>query len=336
MMRVSIIILSYNYESFVAETIRSALAQTYPNKEVIVVDDGSTDGSREVIARFGDRITTVFKPNGGQPSSYNAGFEQATGDIVIFLDCDDTLDPNACDEIVRTFVDSRVVKAHYRMRLIDADGNPLGGTIPRQLGEGDLGLALRERGELYPSSPGSANAYRKRALDRLFPLPLVATDPQGADFFTAYGICLLGEVRVAGTGPLGGYRMHRTSVITQVTFGNAVQLSEPFASYARYDRLRSWIAERLGGSCVLPERVLPSFSLEKQAFALTVFGQGSYLSTLRRGARYLTDRMMPAIRARPGSSAARLALAGWALSVLVLPRRLGLPLARYVCNPASR
>lgn len=334
-MRVSIIILSYNYERFLDEAIRSALTQHYANKEVIVVDDGSTDGSRALIARWGDAIIPVLKENGGQPSSYNAGFARASGDIVMFLDCDDLLDPNACDEIVRAFEDG-VVKVHFRMRLVDADSKSIGGTIPRQLSEGPVGEALRARGALYQSSPGSANAYRKSALDRLFPLPIAASDPQGADFFAIYGVCLLGTVRNASEQPLGGYRMHRGDVMDQLTFGNAVQHSEPFASYARYDRLRSWIAERLGHAFVLPERISPVFSLEKQGYALTVFGSEGYLPTLLKGARYFTDRMIPAIRTREGSAFSRLALTGWALSVLVLPRKLGLPIARYVCNPASR
>ena len=77
---VSIVINNYNYGRFVGSAIESALEQSYSNTEVIVVDDGSTDTSREVIASFGDRIGAVLKANGGQASAYNAGFAASKGD----------------------------------------------------------------------------------------------------------------------------------------------------------------------------------------------------------------------------------------------------------------
>jgi len=76
---VSIIIDNYNYGRFLGEAIDSALAQTYPHVEVIVVDDGSTDNSREVIAKYGDRIIPVLKENGGQASAFNAGLLRPRG-----------------------------------------------------------------------------------------------------------------------------------------------------------------------------------------------------------------------------------------------------------------
>ena len=71
---VSIIVSSYNYERVhFSEAIASALSQTYAPLEVIVVDDGSTDASRQVIESFGDRVKSVFKENGGQASAWRPG-----------------------------------------------------------------------------------------------------------------------------------------------------------------------------------------------------------------------------------------------------------------------
>lgn len=92
---VSIIINNYNYGRFLQESIRSALGQDYEKVEVIVVDDGSTDNSRQIIESKGNTITAVLKPNGGQASAYNAGFKVCHGELVIFLDSDDTLFPEA-------------------------------------------------------------------------------------------------------------------------------------------------------------------------------------------------------------------------------------------------
>jgi glycosyltransferase involved in cell wall biosynthesis len=92
---VSVIVGNYNYAAYVGEAIESVLAQTHPRVEVIVVDDGSTDGSRAVIERYGDRVRALFKPNAGQGSVYNAGFRMAQGELVLFLDSDDVLLPTA-------------------------------------------------------------------------------------------------------------------------------------------------------------------------------------------------------------------------------------------------
>src|SRR5688572_29854944 len=90
---VSVIVNNYNYGRFLAQAIDSALSQDYPRLEVIVVDDGSTDDSREIIARYGSKISPVLKANGGQASAFNAGFNASRGDVVIFLDSDDQLAP---------------------------------------------------------------------------------------------------------------------------------------------------------------------------------------------------------------------------------------------------
>lgn len=86
---VSILINNYNYGRFVGEAIESALAQTYDHIEIIVVDDGSTDNSLDVISRYGERVRVVTKENGGQASAFNAGFAASNGEIICFLDSDD-------------------------------------------------------------------------------------------------------------------------------------------------------------------------------------------------------------------------------------------------------
>lgn len=105
-MLVSIIINNYNYESFLSQAIDSALAQTYPNLEVIVVDDGSTDDSCDIISSYGDRIISILKENGGQASAMNAGFSASKGDIICLLDSDDLFLPQKVSTVVNLFVDS--------------------------------------------------------------------------------------------------------------------------------------------------------------------------------------------------------------------------------------
>lgn len=92
-MRVSVIIPTYNYARFVTEAIDSALSQTLAPHEVIVVDDGSTDDTRDRVARYGDRVRYIFQENRGLSAARNAGLAAATGDALALLDSDDAFHP---------------------------------------------------------------------------------------------------------------------------------------------------------------------------------------------------------------------------------------------------
>ncbi|NES99877.1 MAG: glycosyltransferase [Sphaerospermopsis sp. SIO1G1] len=102
---VSILINNYNYGNFLTEAIDSALNQTYSNIEVIVVDDGSTDNSHEIIKSYEDRIIPVLKTNGGQASAFNLGFANSKGEIICFLDADDLFLPGKIKQVVHIFQD---------------------------------------------------------------------------------------------------------------------------------------------------------------------------------------------------------------------------------------
>ena len=83
--RLSVIIPNYNYSAFIGDAIRSALSLKWENKEIIVVDDGSTDNSRSVIEGFGNSVKAIFQSNQGQVSACNTGYAACTGDLIIFL-----------------------------------------------------------------------------------------------------------------------------------------------------------------------------------------------------------------------------------------------------------
>lgn len=93
--RFSAIIPTYNRWQLAREAVKSVLAQTYPCHQIIVVDDGSTDGTKEKLnAEFGDRILLITKNNGGVSTARNAGVSAATGDYVAYLDSDDLWEPD--------------------------------------------------------------------------------------------------------------------------------------------------------------------------------------------------------------------------------------------------
>jgi glycosyltransferase involved in cell wall biosynthesis len=91
---VSVIIPCYNAEGWVAESVQSCLDQTYKPIEIVVVDDGSTDGSLQVLAGFGDKIKLEIGPNQGGNHARNRGIELSRGDYIQFLDADDLLAPD--------------------------------------------------------------------------------------------------------------------------------------------------------------------------------------------------------------------------------------------------
>lgn len=86
---VSVIIPCYNGERFLSEAIESVLRQTHPTFEIVVVDDGSTDGSRRIMERYGEKVRIVDQPNSGLPAARNAGIRASRGQFLAFLDADD-------------------------------------------------------------------------------------------------------------------------------------------------------------------------------------------------------------------------------------------------------
>ncbi|HZB88893.1 MAG TPA: glycosyltransferase family 2 protein [Terracidiphilus sp.] len=103
-MKISIVTLSFNQAGYLREAIDSVLQQAYPELEYIVVDPGSTDGSRALIESYGERIAHVlFEPDRGAADGLNKGFAQATGEIYGFLNADDLLYPGALQQVAAFF-----------------------------------------------------------------------------------------------------------------------------------------------------------------------------------------------------------------------------------------
>jgi glycosyltransferase involved in cell wall biosynthesis len=208
----SIIISSYNYALFLNDAIDSALNQTYSPTEVIIVDDGSTDKSPEIVAEYGKTVTAIFKKNGGQASAFNAGFQASLGEVVIFLDSDDILLPTAIGNAVAGFDSPEVAKVHWPLWKIDATGKKTGELDPKfQLATGDLLEKVVQSGPNHCggppySPPTSGIAWSRKFLEKVFPIPEVeyktCTDQYLFVLAPVYG-----ELRSIGE-PQGYYRIH--------------------------------------------------------------------------------------------------------------------------------
>lgn len=128
---VSIIMPVYNGANYLGKAIESALAQSYDNKEIIVVDDGSDDGgaTAAVIASFGNRITALKKENGGVSSALNLGISMMKGEYFVWLSHDDLLLPDLLERQIQVLnakgLDDEKSIVCCQMRLIDAKGKAL-------------------------------------------------------------------------------------------------------------------------------------------------------------------------------------------------------------------
>ncbi|ARV61303.1 glycosyl transferase [Nostocales cyanobacterium HT-58-2] len=207
---VSIIINNYNYSQFLCEAIDSALSQTYPNTEVLVVDDGSTDNSQEIIASYNTRIVPLIKKNGGQASALNAGFQMSRGEIIIFLDADDYLFPHAVERVIAAWEPS-VANVQYRLELVDANKKFID-TLPRpeiHLDSGNVLPILLQKGR-YNCLVTSGNAFSRAALAEILPIP-ESEFRISADGYLVTLIPFYGQI-VSIEEPLGGYRQHGSNL----------------------------------------------------------------------------------------------------------------------------
>ncbi len=164
---VSVVITNYNYGHFLPACLESIARQTVAVDQVLVVDDGSTDASRDYLAEC-PQIETLFQDNLGQAAAFNSGFSRATGAVVIFLDADDQLHPHATD-IIKRLWKPHLALLSFDMTLVDGAANAIG-RYPVSIPERDRLMQVRKR-LLFPFMPTSGNAFSREKLHWAFPLP---------------------------------------------------------------------------------------------------------------------------------------------------------------------
>ncbi len=123
---VSVVIPAYNRAQFIADAVRSVLAQTYPAVEIIVVDDGSTDDTQHVLSQFGPPVRVIQQANAGCSVARNTGIRATSGDAIIFLDSDDLMEPTCLERCVAVLNEQPEVGVVYGdVLLCDSDGTPV-------------------------------------------------------------------------------------------------------------------------------------------------------------------------------------------------------------------
>ncbi|MFM2055048.1 MAG: hypothetical protein RL456_3085 [Pseudomonadota bacterium] len=330
-MRISILINNFNYGRFLGEAIDSALAQTHPDVEVVVCDDGSTDDSWDVIRRYGPRIRAWrSRENFGQASAMNAGMALCTGDWVLFLDADDWLAPDAmqaCAPLMRP----DVAKVQFPLRCIDRKGRCMGRQIPYLMHDGDVRPVIRRFGS-YAGPPSSGNLYRRAAIARCFPLDM-PTWRRAAD--TPPFIVSAFHGRVASCErALGAYRIHSAANRARGCFGN---IATRHADTLRVDAMRRREAlallARVDGPRIEGPFLQPPWNLRTRALSWR---------TERAHHPYADDGFLPLLRLQARSLAAcpgytwleRRAAQVWLAAFLLMPARWAERLA--VTNTSGR
>ncbi len=210
----AVIVTNYNYRPFVAEAIDSALAQTHAPSQIIVVDDGSTDGSRELLQeRYGEdaRVTLLFGQNGGQLVAFQRGVAAATAEVVAFLDADDRWEPGYLAQLAALYDARKDVDFVFSDLQVFGDDNEHirfeGSDAPI-----DLGFTAISTYILQPwyGAPTSALSLRLRwAQDTLdLPASFGKSWRLCADACVVHGASILGARKYyLPTGSVG-YRSH--------------------------------------------------------------------------------------------------------------------------------
>jgi len=205
---ISIIITNYNYGVYLGDAIGSAMGQSHGRVEVIVVDDGSTDGSRDIMAGFAG-IKAIYQDNQGQTGAAMAGLAVARGGVIVFLDADDGLLPEACSRIADAYAPDIAL---YQFAL-ECRGRKSGGSgvLPEQpfLADGHRQHVLRH-GD-FPSAPNSGNAFSATHCRNMFALVTPEDRRRYFDGFLLFSAPFSGRV-AALEGVLGFYRRHGRNV----------------------------------------------------------------------------------------------------------------------------
>jgi glycosyltransferase involved in cell wall biosynthesis len=236
-LKLSVLINNFNYARYLGQCIDSVLSQDYPDFEIVVVDDGSTDDSRQIIAAYGDRILSVLKENGGQASSFNAGFAAASGDILFLLDADDAFLPGKLTRIAEIYDRNEIDWCFDRVTTNESDPPP----AELQVTLFDKRETLRKGG--FPSLPvpTSGLSFRRSLLSQILPMT-VATDVVLSDNYIKFAAAYLGCGAIIET-PLTFQRIHASNRYTGTTRAKTlrprIMIATGLELARRYDELQS-------------------------------------------------------------------------------------------------
>ena len=202
---VSIVTTSYDHAPYLEETFRSVLDQDYPRIEYLVVDDGSTDASPEIVRRWSDRFAWwTVQENEGQVAALNRAFSHANGDLLGFVNSDDTLLPGALSRMVAEFErDPEVLLVYGSATWTDESSQPVG-----TLEAGEWDAAQLARTGLQPV-PQPASLWTRRAWELAGPFNADSWSLFDTEFYLRLAVA--GRAARVREPPLATFRLHAGS-----------------------------------------------------------------------------------------------------------------------------
>lgn len=169
----AVVVTCYNYRDFVVEAVDSALAQTRPPKQIVVVDDGSKDGSQDLLReRYGDdaRVTLLFCENGGQLVAFQRGLAATDADVICFLDADDRWEPAHLEKIGAIYDRRRDIDFVFNDIVLFGNESRTIAFADREMDLGYTAIATCELVHWY-GAPTSAISLRRTMAERCLDLP---------------------------------------------------------------------------------------------------------------------------------------------------------------------
>ncbi|UAJ08755.1 glycosyltransferase family 2 protein [Glacieibacterium megasporae] len=321
--RLTVIVNSYNYAAYLGQAIDSALQQDYADKEVIVVDDGSTDASPEIIRSYGAAITPVFHENLGQARTCLRAVAHATGDYILFLDSDDYLLPGALTAVAAVCAPG-VAKVQFQLLPVGPEGEPVGRPWPAMgdQSRADL-LQLIERQGTYAAPPNSGNVHRADIFNYIGDIDY-ENSIDGVPYLVAP---LLGEVRQIARA-LGCYRYHATNFSDHGKLNPVRFALEAQRHKERLHHLKTIAAEN---GLPIPDITDPDHHSYVHTREILAKASGGHRPSVSLVLRYVSSLLRE--RHAPGLI---LKLSLWAIAMQLSGDRSRRKLAIYRSDPRSR
>lgn len=321
--RLAVIIPCFNYERYVGRAIESVVSQGHDDVDLLVVDDGSTDASWQVIQDYG--LAKAYRvPNGGPLKACLAAVRHTTAEFVLVLDADDELKPGSLNRIL-PLLTPEVAKLQFTLSLVDAQGRVLGDPAPQLRdfrGRHSLTEEIRATGS-FTNPPTSGNVFRRDIFELLQDVDYDCY----IDGVTLFAAPFFGDV-VSLSDQLGCYRLHGANVSGIGVKPNAAKIRAEIDRFvARLDHLRRILDER-GVIHGIPPATETFFHRERSLYLAIAEG--------RRPSGSNVVGALAALWRQPMTIERKAALVVLALASLALPPNRAVPLLAYRMSPGRR
>ena len=302
--RISIIVPVYNVEAYLAECIGSILAQTYRDLELILIDDGSTDGSSNICVNYADRddrIRYYYQENAGVSAARNKGIELARGEFIAFVDADDMIHPQTLEVLYKQTVDEksdRVIACSFTRRSFDATGK--GTNTVKLIDQATCLIAMVSHLHIIETEEGDCIPFQT-VWGKLFPSNLVRglsfVGSNGEDqTFMCQVYCLV-DCIVMVDAPLYFYRLNPQST----TLSPLMKIKRA-TCLDRYAEMYSLLSEKKMDSIVLARYIE---RLYKRIFTIRYESDAEGNDSVLQNIKYLHSRFYCSLLVNPHVSVSK-------------------------------